>query len=377
MHFITFNGFKTNSFMNNNYYCIIMAGGVGSRFWPLSSEKYPKQFIDILGTGKTLLQETYERFLPLCSKEKIYVVTNQDYEEIVTEQLPDIEPGQVLTEPLRKNTAPCIAYATYKIKAVDPDATLIVAPSDHLILKEETFINTIKTGVQFAENTDSLLTLGIRPNRPETNYGYIQINNDVSFKDNKNLKKVKTFTEKPNYDLARVFYESGEFYWNSGIFIWTVHSILEAFDNHLSDVNALFKKGLAFYNTEKEDDFIEKTYPECKNISIDYGIMEKASNVYVLCSEFGWSDLGTWDALYEQFNKDKSGNALLSKNVLVYDSKNCIINVADEKLAVIQGLENYIVVEANDTLLICKKEDEEDVKKFVNDVRLSFGDKYL
>lgn len=377
MHFITFNGFKTNSFMNNNYYCIIMAGGVGSRFWPLSSEKYPKQFIDILGTGKTLLQETYERFLPLCSKEKIYVVTNQDYEEIVTEQLPDIEPGQVLTEPLRKNTAPCIAYATYKIKAVDPDATLIVAPSDHLILKEETFINTIKTGVQFAENTDSLLTLGIRPNRPETNYGYIQINNDVSFKDNKNLKKVKTFTEKPNYDLARVFYESGEFYWNSGIFIWTVHSILEAFDNHLSDVNALFKKGLAFYNTEKEDDFIEKTYPECKNISIDYGIMEKASNVYVLCSEFGWSDLGTWDALYEQFNKDKSGNALLSKNVLVYDSKNCIINVADEKLAVIQGLEDYIVVEANDTLLICKKENEEDVKKFVNDVRLSFGDKYL
>ncbi len=377
MHFFTFNGFKTNSFMNNNYYCIIMAGGVGSRFWPLSSEKYPKQFIDILGTGKTLLQQTYERFLPLCSKEKIYVVTNQDYEKIVTEQLPDIEPGQVLTEPLRKNTAPCIAYATYKIKAVDPDATLIVAPSDHLILKEETFIDTIKTGVQFAENTDSLLTLGIRPNRPETNYGYIQINNDVSFKDNKNLKKVKTFTEKPNYDLARVFYESGEFYWNSGIFIWTVRSILEAFDNHLSDVNALFKKGLAFYNTGKENDFIEKTYPECKNISIDYGIMEKASNVYVLCSEFGWSDLGTWDALYEQFNKDKKGNALLSKNVLVYDSKNCIINVADEKLAVIQGLEDYIVVEANDTLLICKKEDEEDVKKFVNDVRLSFGDKYL
>ncbi len=362
--------------MNQNHYCIIMAGGVGSRFWPLSRTDRPKQFIDILGVGKSLIQQTFERFTGIVPKENMYIVSNQEYKDLILEQLPDIGEHQVLLEPMRKNTAPCIAYAAYHIQSINPNAVMVVAPSDHLILKTGEFIDIIKKGLEFADHSDSLLTLGIKPHRPETGYGYIQVNNDVTFPDDENLRKVKTFTEKPNIELAKVFYESGEFYWNSGIFIWSLNSIIEAFENHLPEVNNLFERGKGFYNTENELNFIEDTYTECRSISIDYGVMEKAGNVYVYCSDFGWSDLGTWGSLYEHLEKDQSLNAIKGKDVFTYGTKNCLIDIPNQKLAVIQGLDNYIVVESDGTLLICKKEDEQQIKQFVNDVKLAKGEGY-
>ncbi|MBN2520798.1 MAG: mannose-1-phosphate guanylyltransferase [Bacteroidales bacterium] len=359
-----------------NYYCVIMAGGVGSRFWPLSRTSKPKQFLDILGVGKTLIQQTFDRFTSICPIENIYIVTNIEYKDIVIEQLPDINPNQILLEPFRKNTAPCIAYASYKIQKINPNAILVVAPSDHLILKIEEFISVIKNGLSFAEKNDALLTLGIKPSRIETGYGYIQINNG-ELEGLKNLRKVKTFTEKPDYDLAKIFFESGEFYWNSGIFIWSLSSIIEAFENYLSDINILFKSNGKFFDTEKEENIIEKIYTECKTISIDYGVMEKASNVYVLCSDFGWSDLGTWGSLYDYSKKDENKNAVNGENIFLYDTKGCIINIPNEKLVVLQGLNDYVVVEADNMLLICRKEDEQEIKQFVKDVKLAKGDSYI
>jgi len=363
--------------MNNNY-CVIMAGGVGSRFWPMSRTEKPKQFIDVLGTGKSLLQQTFERFLPICPAENIYVVTNNIYIDLVLEQLPDIKKEHVLGEPLRKNTAPCIAYANHKIKLENPNANIIVAPADHLILKEKAFEERINEGIDFIKENDVLLTLGIKPSRPDTGYGYIQINNEYKVKTkNEKLRKVKTFTEKPNLEMAEFFVESGEFFWNSGIFIWNIKSINEAFKKFLPDINNLFEKGTDLYNTDKENTFINDTYSKCVNISIDYGVMEKADNVYVLQSDFGWSDLGTWGALYEKKSKDENENALSSNNIMTYDTKNSIIELPKDKLAVIQGLDNYIVVEANNTLLICKKTEEQMIKQFVTDVEIKKGDKYI
>lgn len=359
--------------MNNNY-CIIMAGGIGSRFWPLSRQVKPKQFLDILGTGKTLIQHTFDRFSKLIPKENFLVVTSVNYKDLVLEQLPKLKEEQVLQEPLRRNTAPCIAYAAYKIKSKNPDANLIVAPSDHLILKEEEFIQQIKAGIEFAKDKNALLTLGIQPNRPETGYGYIQVKNKEEFNSLDNLYKVKTFTEKPDEEMAKVFIDSGEFFWNSGIFIWSLSSILEAFKLHLNEVSLLFEKGLKLYNTEDEVHFINKTYSECKGISIDYGIMEKAKNVYVLTADFGWSDLGTWGSLYENKEKDADNNVLNGDNVLTYDTQNCIVNISDNKVAVLQGLDGYIVAESNDTLMICRREDEQQIKQFVTDVRIKKGD---
>jgi len=363
--------------MNNNY-CVIMAGGVGSRFWPMSRTEKPKQFIDILGTGKSLLQQTFERFLPICPAENIYVVTNNIYIDLVLEQLPDIKKEHVLGEPLRKNTAPCIAYANHKIKIENPNANIIVAPADHLILKEKAFEERINEGLDFIKENNVLLTLGIKPSRPDTGYGYIQINNDFKV-DTKNekLKKVKTFTEKPNLEMAEFFVESGEFFWNSGIFIWNINSINESFNKFLPDINILFEKGADLYNTDKENSFINDTYSKCVNISIDYGVMEKADNVYVLQSDFGWSDLGTWGALYEKKPKDENKNALSNNNIMTYDTKNCIIELPKDKLAVVQGLDDFIVVEANNTLLICKKTEEQMIKQFVTDVEIKKGDKYI
>jgi mannose-1-phosphate guanylyltransferase len=355
-----------------------MAGGVGSRFWPMSRTEKPKQFIDILGTGKSLLQQTFERFLPICPAENIYVVTNNIYIDLVLEQLPDIKKEHVLGEPLRKNTAPCIAYANHKIKIENPNANIIVAPADHLTLKEKAFEERIKEGLDFIKENNVLLTLGIKPSRPDTGYGYIQINNDFKV-DTKNekLKKVKTFTEKPNLEMAEFFVESGEFFWNSGIFIWNINSINESFNKFLPDINILFEKGADLYNTDKETSFINDTYSKCVNISIDYGVMEKADNVYVLQSDFGWSDLGTWGALYEKKPKDENKNALSSNNIMTYDTKNSIIELPKDKLAVIQGLDDFIVVEANNTLLICKKTEEQMIKQFVTDVEIKKGDKYI
>jgi mannose-1-phosphate guanylyltransferase len=364
--------------MNKNYYCVIMAGGIGSRFWPLSRIKKPKQFLDILGVGKSLLQQTFERFEKVVPAENIFIVSNEEYEDIILEQLPGISNSQVLLEPMRRNTAPCIAYANYKIKEVNPDAKIVVAPSDHLILKEKEFLDVVHKGLTFVEEKEALLTLGIQPSRPETGYGYIQINGDKnSIMVNESFRKVKTFTEKPDLKMANLFLESGDFFWNSGIFFWSLTSIMDSFKTHLSEVSSLFEEGAGIYNTESEAEFIDKTYPKCKNISIDYGIMEKADNVYVLCADFGWSDLGTWGSLYDMSKKNKESNYITGKNIFTYDTKNCLVNINDNKLSVIQGLDNYIVVHSDDILLICKKEDEQKIKQFVNDVKLEKGENYI
>jgi mannose-1-phosphate guanylyltransferase len=356
---------------NSNNYCVIMAGGIGSRFWPLSTSEKPKQFLDILGIGRTLLQLTFDRFVKIVPRENFLVVTSESYKDLVLSQLPSLHLSQVLSEPLRRNTAPCIAYATYKILNRCPDANIIVAPSDHLIVKEDYFLNEIEKGLNFVTGKDSLLTLGIHPNTPETGYGYIQVAEKIVYEEFENLFRVKTFTEKPDRKMAEIFVETGEFYWNSGIFIWSVSAIQKALAKHLPEVSVLFKKGIKFLDTPDEGHFINKTYAECPNISIDYGVMEKADNVYVLCSDFGWSDLGTWGSLYENHNLDNKANAVSGEKIFLYDTTNCIINMPKNKIAVIQGLTNYIVVESDNTLLICKKEDEQQIRQFVADVMLS------
>ena len=355
----------------SNNYCVIMAGGIGSRFWPLSTSEKPKQFLDILGLGRTLLQLTYDRFTKLIPNENFLVVTSESYKEMVLSQLPALHESQVLSEPIRRNTAPCIAYATFKIMSINPEANIIVAPSDHLIVKEDQFINEIKKGLEFVSGKDYLLTLGIHPHIPETGYGYIQVAEKQEYDGYMNLFRVKTFTEKPDRKMAELFIETGEFYWNSGIFIWSAATIQKAFSVHLPEVDALFRKGLKYLNTPDEGHFINKAYAEFPNISIDYGIMEKADNVYVLCADFGWSDLGTWGSLYENYSLDSEANAVSGEKIFLYDTRNCIINMPREKVAVIQGLTNYIVVESDNTLLICRKEDEQQIRQFVADVMLS------
>jgi len=359
--------------MDNNY-CIIMAGGIGSRFWPLSRMAKPKQFLDILGTGRTFLQQTFDRFSKIIPVENFVIVTSTKYKNLVLEQLPQIKEEQVLLEPLRRNTAPCIAYATYKIKTQNPNANLVVAPSDHVILKEEEFINQIKKGLDFVQENNALLTLGIKPCRPETAYGYIQVKKKVDFKDLDNLYKVKIFAEKPDIQMAKLFVDSGEFFWNSGIFIWSMPAIIEAFETHLQTVSSMFESGMKLYNTSDEVYFISKIYSEMQSISVDYGIMEKAGNVYVLTADFGWSDLGNWGTLYENREIDEDGNVISGDNILIYDTKNCIINISGEKVAVLQGLDGYIIAESNENLMICRREDEQQIKRFVTDVRIKKGD---
>ena len=351
-----------------------MAGGTGSRFWPLSRLAKPKQFLDILGTGRTFLQQTYDRFIKIIPNENFFVVTNIKYKNLVREQLPQLTEEQVLLEPLRRNTAPCIAYATYKIRKKDPDARFVVAPSDHVILKEEEFLKQINNALEFVKENNALVTLGIKPCRPETAYGYIQVHKPFEFRQLENLFKVKIFAEKPDLQMAKIFIESGEFFWNSGIFIWSMKSITEAFDKHLQNVSSLFESGMKLYYTADEVHFINKIYSECQSISVDYGIMEKAQNVFVLTADFGWSDLGNWNTLYENRDKDENGNVISGDNIMIYDSQNCIVNISGEKVAVLQGLDGYIVAESNDTLMICRREDEQQIKKFVTDVRMYKGD---
>jgi mannose-1-phosphate guanylyltransferase len=362
--------------MMDNRYVIIMAGGVGSRFWPLSRREKPKQFLDIIGTGETLLQITFRRFRSTCRKENIFVVTNADHKNLVLEQL-EIDPSNVLAEPFRRNTAPCLAYGTFRILKENPDAVIAVTPSDHLIVKEEKFCQVIQRCFEFAEEKDALITLGIKPDKPETGYGYIQADQKKPVSGYEGLLKVKTFTEKPDIDLARVFIESGDFYWNSGIFIWSIKSILKAFEKHLPDMYSAFDEGRKIFGTKQESKFIGKTYTECRSISIDYGIMEKADNVYVMCTDIGWSDLGTWSSLYEHTAQDKKGNAIVRGNVFSYDNKGNIINISPGKIAVLQGLKDYIIVESDDVLLIVKKEEEQNIKNFLEDVRKDAKDKYL
>ncbi len=360
-----------------NQYCIIMAGGVGSRFWPMSTSTFPKQFLDILGTGQTLLQQTYSRFKSICPDENIFVVTSEQYRHIVGKQLPNIVDENILCEPSRRNTAPCIAYASYKIHKKNPKAITVVAPSDHLITKEDTFIKAVKSCFVKAQQEDCLVTLGIKPSRPDTGYGYIQIVESNKTEKDKRIFKVKTFTEKPDPEMAKFFMESGDFLWNSGIFIWSTASITKAFETHEPDVANLFKDGADAYYTPAETEFVRKAYNTCKSISIDYAVMEKAKNVYVRSSIIGWSDLGTWGSLYEHIPHVHGNNAVVGKNVMMYDSKNCIVHVPKEKLVVLQGLEGYIVVEAEGILLICKKTDEQQIRNFVNDVKVKKGDKFV
>ena len=360
-----------------NHYAIIMAGGVGTRFWPMSTTKHPKQFLDILGTGRTLLQQTYDRLLKLCPNENIFVVTSLSYSNLVAEQLPNLLNKNILCEPARKNTGPCVAYASYKIHKLNPNAVTIVAPSDHLIKKEDTFVKAINSCFEKAAREDCLITLGIKPTRPDTGYGYIQfIDTKIPEKDQR-IYKVKTFTEKPDREMAKFFMESGDFLWNSGIFIWSTASIVKALEAHDPELANVFKEGWDSFNTKKEDAFVDKAYKVCKNISIDYSVMEKAKNVFVRSSIIGWSDLGTWGSLYTHIKKDKERNASIGKNVILYNSKNCIVHVPKDKLVVLQGLEDYIVVESDGVLMVCKKEDEQQIRNFVNDVKMNKGEKFV
>ena len=354
-----------------------MAGGVGARFWPMSRTAKPKQFIDILGTGSSLIRQTFERFTGICPPENVFVVTHALYKDQVLEQLPELTEDQVLLEPSRRNTAPCIAYAAYKILQKNPAANLVVAPSDHLILKEDLFKMKIRTALKAAEENPWLITLGIKPSRPDTGYGYIQFNPDLIDNRYDELHKVRKLTEKPNHELAVSFLESGDYLWNSGIFIWSLKSIISALEEHLPDISALFASGKGKYFTGREPEFIKNTYEACRSISIDYGVMEKAGNVCVIEADFGWSDLGTWGSIHDIRSKDEHQNAITGNNVLTYDSTNCIIHMPSGKLAVLQGLDDYIVVEDDNILLVCRKKDEQQIRQIVDDVKARKGSSFI
>lgn len=359
--------------MDKNNYCVIMAGGVGSRFWPMSRANKPKQFLDVLGIGESLIQMTYRRMKNICPKENIYIVTSTLYKNLVKEQLADMDEKNMITEPARRNTAPCITYANFKIGSINESANIIVAPSDHLILNEQEFTKTVTKALKITKENDVLITLGIKPNYPNTGYGYIQYNNNDFIPKDKDIKKVKLFTEKPDLRMAEKFIESGDFLWNAGIFVWSLQSINKSLSKYLPEVYNIFLNGLENYNTDKEEAFINEAYTSCPAISIDYGIMEKAGNVYVIPSNFGWSDVGTWQALYNVREKDVNQNSIIGKNVMTYDTKNSIINMPKDKLVVLQGLDGYIVVESDNILMICKKDQEQRIKQFLTDVEVSKG----
>jgi mannose-1-phosphate guanylyltransferase len=360
--------------MKQNQYVAIMAGGIGSRFWPMSRMAYPKQFLDILGTGKTLIQGTFDRFAKFVPKENIYIVTSEEYRHIVVEQIPGISIDNILCEPSRKNTAPCIAYISYKLNQLNPNASLMCAPADHLILDETAFYKVCLEAMDFVLKHKALVTLGIKPSNPNTGYGYIQFDQQAV---SDNVYQVKTFTEKPNPELARTFLQSGDFLWNAGIFAWQIKSIVRAFEKYLPEMAEVFDAEKELFNTPKEKEAISRIYPQCTNISIDYGIMEKADNVYIIPSSFGWSDLGTWNSAYDNMEHDYLGNAAAGKQIMVMDATRCMIHTPDDKLVVLQGLDDYIVVDTKDVLLICKKEKEQEIKEFVAEVKRNKGDRYL
>jgi len=360
--------------MNKHNYVVIMAGGIGSRFWPMSRQNYPKQFLDILNTGKTLIQWTFDRFASFIPKENIYVVTSNEYRDIVHKQLPQMPQENILGEPSRKNTAPCIAYISFKLQQKDPKASLIVAPADHLILDTKGFTKVCLEALSFVGKHSAFITLGIKPTYPNTGYGYIQ-HEQHSVSDN--VYKVKTFTEKPNLELAKTFLASGDFLWNAGIFVWQVKNIIQAFEKYLPEMFDVFSAERDKFNTPSEKAALEHIYPLCTNISIDFGIMEKADNVYVIPSSFGWSDLGTWNSAYENLEKDYLANAVAGDNVVVIDATKCVVKAPNDKLLVLQGLDDFIVVDTKDVLLICKRDKEQDIKEYVAELKRSKGDQYL
>lgn len=367
--------------MNRSIYCVIMAGGVGSRFWPVSRASLPKQFLDILGVGKTFLRQTYERFLRIVPPENILVVTGEQYRDIVLEQIPELGPDQVLGEPLGRNTAPCIAYAAFRLKAKDPDSVMIATPSDHLITGEREFERAISESVEFALTHDAMMTIGINPTRPDTGYGYIQVEERATASSKESapeqgISRVRTFTEKPNEALAKAFIESGEFFWNSGIFIWKTGVVLRAFERHMSEIYGLFAAEQSSFGTPQELDTVRRIYPETRNISIDYGVIEKADNVYVRCSDFGWSDVGTWNSLYANLPHDSRGNNAPG-TVRLSEVVGSVVRVPEGKLAVLSGLEDYIVVDTPDVLLVWPRDREQEIKQVVTTLRFDGGDEYL
>ncbi len=360
--------------INNHTYVAIMAGGIGSRFWPISRTSFPKQFQDILGSGNTLIQQTFNRFKDVVPPENIFVITANEYIGLVKEQLPELAEENIIGEPFRKNTAPCIALISFKLLQKDPEASLIVAPADHLILEQEKFLDVCSKGLSFVNHFNALVTIGITPTYPNTGYGYIQ--HDVA-EAIPSVYKVKTFTEKPNKELAQTFMASGDFLWNAGIFVWQVKRIVEAFKKHLPEMHEVFSAEEEKFNTKEEKAAIESIYPQCTNISIDFGIMEKADNVYVIPASFGWSDLGTWNSAWENMDKDYRENAVAGKKVMVIDATKCVVHSSNNKLMILQGLDDFIVVDTKDVLLICKKEKEQEIKEYVAELKRNMGDEYL
>ena len=360
--------------MKKNQYVAIMAGGIGSRFWPMSRTRYPKQFLDILGMGRTLIQQSYDRYSKVVPPANVYVVTSHEYVDIVKAQLPELPASNILAEPSRKNTAACIAYIAFHLQAKDPDAVMIAAPADHLVTETEQFVQTARKAMDFVESVNALVTIGIKPTHPNTGYGYIQHEMLQAAPD---LYKVKTFTEKPSEEIAKAFIASGDFLWNAGIFTWRVSAILSAFESYLPEVYEVFAAEKEHFNTAAEREAVERIYPQCTNVSVDIGVMEKASNVFVIPASFGWSDLGTWNSACDNMEKDYFGNAVVGKNVMVVDANNCMVHAPDKKLVLLQGLRDYIIVDTEDALLICKKDQEQQIKEYVAEVKRNKGEHYL
>ncbi len=347
-----------------NNFCVIMAGGVGSRFWPMSTSECPKQFVDVMGMGKSFIRQTYERFTSEIPTENFLVMTNAAYFELVKREIPELKDNQILCEPCRRNTAPCILYAANRIKAINPDANMVITPADHLVTGEREFTRVINTSLEAVDGNNKLMTIGIKPSRPETGYGYIQVENICD-----SIVKVKTFTEKPSLELARTFVECGEFLWNSGIFIWSVKGIMSAFEKYQEELYTTLGEGEQHYNTPSEQEFINSAYPKCENISIDYGIMEKSDNVYVHPADFGWSDIGTWGSLFENSHKDSNNNSIVGERTNCYDVQDSIIRISSSKVAIIEGLKDYIVVDNDKALLICSKGSEQKIRYFIEDIK--------
>ncbi|MEO7768697.1 MAG: mannose-1-phosphate guanylyltransferase [Ferruginibacter sp.] len=360
--------------MTKNNYVAIMAGGIGSRFWPMSRTDFPKQFLDILNTGRTLIQSTFDRFHLFIPKEHIYIVTTEQYKDIVARQLPDLPVENILCEPSRKNTAPCIAYISYKLLQINPNANLICAPADHIILERDNFKKKCLEALHFTSHIKALVTLGIKPTHPNTGYGYIQHEQQAV---DENVYKVKTFTEKPDKELAETFISSGDFLWNAGIFVWQIKNIIKAFETFLPEMHEVFDAEKENFNTPAEKDAIERIYPLCVNISIDYGVMEKADNVYIIPSSFGWSDLGTWASAYDNLDRDYLDNAVAGSNVMIIDATKNMVHADNKKLVLIQGLDDFIVVDTPDVLLICKKDKEQAIKEYVAEVKRNKGERFL
>lgn len=346
---------------------VIMAGGVGSRFWPMSTTERPKQFIDVLGVGRSLLQLTFDRFKGICPAENVWILTNKSYESLVREQLPEVPTTNILLEPCRRNTAPCIAYVSWRIKATDPKANVVVTPSDHIITDNEEFRRVIKSCMQFTTETDAIVTLGMTPTRPETGYGYIQADLSSSSPRNKEIFRIDSFREKPDFQTAQTFVKQSNYFWNAGIFVWSVKTIVNAFRVYSPSISKIFENMLPIYGTPQEQIKIDEKYPECENISVDYAIMEKAEEIFVHPANFGWSDLGSWGALLSQTKHDLYGNSLIGQNINVYDTHNCIVHTTQKRKVVIQGLEDCIVAEKDGALLICKLSEEQRIRQFAED----------